>query len=61
VLGTLDVSVSETVRAHCQDLPVVNTVSSPDPEKWRKRKDEIRAVAPLYRDIARELGYEAVL
>jgi len=61
VLGALDVSVSKTVRAHCRNLPVVNAVSSPNPEKWRKREDEIRAVAPLFRDTAREVGCEPVV
>jgi hypothetical protein len=57
VFGTLDIAVSSTVRDHCRSLPVVNAVSSPAPDKWRKREDDIRSVAPIFRDVAEEVGY----
>lgn len=60
VFGTLDIAVSSTVRKHCRSLPVVNAVSSPAPDKWRKREADIRSVAPIFRDVAEEVGYSVV-
>jgi hypothetical protein len=38
-------------------LPVVNTASMPEPDKWRKIEDEIEKIVPIIRDEAASLGY----
>ncbi len=58
VFDFIGVEMSDTVRSHCQSLPVVNSVTAPDPEKWRKREDEIRSVASVFSGIASNVGYE---
>jgi hypothetical protein len=60
LLQALGVEMSETVRKRCNTLPVVNSVSAPDPEKWRKREEVIRELEPIYRRTAESVGYHTV-
>lgn len=39
-------------------LPVVNTRSRPDPEKWQRMRDEVEAVVPIVEEAALRLGYD---
>ena len=39
-------------------LPVVNTFTRPQDEKWRRLEAQINSVEPLIRDEASTLGYE---
>jgi hypothetical protein len=57
LLTFLDVEVSDTVREHCENLPVVNSVSPPDSEKWKKRKRTILNLQSVYGPTAERVGY----
>jgi len=61
LLYCLDVEVTRPVRDHCESLPVVNSVTAPDPEKWRKREETIRRLTPVFAETASEIGYEAAV
>lgn len=60
LFAALDLEMSDTVQRHCNTLPVVNSVSDPDPEKWRKREEVIQALEPIYRPTAESVGYHAM-
>ena len=46
VFEIIEVPMDPAVQNHCLSLPVVNSVSSPSPDKWKKRKNEISALVP---------------
>ena len=39
-------------------LPVINTMTKPQDDKWRRHEAKIKTVEPLVRDEASALGYE---
>jgi Sulfotransferase family len=41
-----------------QDLPVVQTRTRPDADKWLALRDEVEGSLPLVRDLAQRLGYD---
>jgi hypothetical protein len=54
--AALDVQMSDPIREHCEELPVVNSVSAPDPEKWRKREQTILGLQSIYGPTAEKIG-----
>lgn len=57
----LDVEMTGTVQSHCESLPVVNSVTAPDPEKWRKRERMIGETKPIFQDTAVKVGYDLLV
>jgi hypothetical protein len=49
VFEGIDVPMDPSVEERCRTLPVVNSVSSPEPDKYKKREDQLNALTPIFK------------
>lgn len=59
IASQLGIGWTDAARRHLEELPVSRTaVTSPDPTKWHRFRDEIERIRPLIKDSAGMLGYD---
>ena len=61
ICNFIDIPFSKEIRKISQNPPVVNFVTKPQKDKWKKNIDQIEKVYPMIEKMMKELGYELEL